>query len=108
MVFWGIMYNTKYDHNSHPFHVRCQSVPYGYPTGAGLRTKICKEFPTALKDLVNRETRSSGGTSAAAMDAHRTAKDFADAFKDSNTRSIDLYLARNPHLADFGEKGYST
>jgi len=71
------------------------SHPYGYPTGAGLRTYICKEFPRVFSRLTGETVPPS---------AKKKAENFADGFQKSSTASIDLFLARNPSLSEFGKK----
>jgi len=74
------------------------SNPYGYPTGAGLRDYIFRYFPGKHVDHIERDTGSHQ------PDARKKAEDFALCFYKSTTPSIDLFLARNKHLSDFGKK----
>jgi len=72
------------------------SVPYGYPTGAGLRKMIVMDFPKRYKRLVTGE-RLQDTLSNEALDLAKT-------FECSSTQSIDLFLSRNHQYADVGKK----
>ncbi len=79
------------------------SVPYGYQTGAGLRKSICKESvgSTHFENLIR-----DGSISLDEFDEEvwkNKGKDFTDIFFKSDTRSIDLFLNRNPKFADIGK-----
>lgn len=72
------------------------SKPYGYPTGAELRSAICEKFPRTFARLAEKSGAPSG--------ANKKAEGFADIFHKSSTASIDLFLARNPDFSEFGKK----
>ena len=75
------------------------SCPYGYPSGAQLREEIClnlrnkylNHLSGAYRDVATRKNK------------HEEIKFFIKTFNDSTTKSIDLFLARNPHLAETGK-----
>lgn len=68
------------------------SCPYGYPSGANLRERIClfedQIKPKGLGEAVNSDTDLNG---------------FIKQFEKSSTKSIDLFMARNPKLAPIGK-----
>lgn len=63
------------------------SVPYKYPSGAQLRTDICKKFVDDYEPLLSE--------SLIPEQEIEVAKDFVDTFNKSGTESIDLFLSRN-------------
>ena len=70
------------------------SCPYGYPSGAHLRERICLEIqPPHYGDLV--KAAGNGDTKLAGR--------FKQTFENSSTKSIDLFMARNPRLAPVGK-----
>lgn len=75
------------------------SCPYGFPDGKELRREICEYLVNDIDAYFDRydDVRSR-------MD-RRTfqAKDFITKFKKSNTKSIDLFLSRNPKLMELGK-----
>jgi hypothetical protein len=70
------------------------SVPYRFPTSAGLKEKICRELLTghSLFALL----RECG-------QADRFITDFRDAFQNSGVASIDAFIARRPKYQEIGE-----
>ncbi|MCU7496098.1 MAG: hypothetical protein HF314_17520 [Ignavibacteria bacterium] len=76
------------------------SFPYGFPTGAQLRTLICKNFANdyarlyyndgPISDIVTNKKRQEGSV-------------FANAFRLSGNASIDLFLSRRGEFANFGK-----
>jgi len=71
------------------------SCPYGYPSGAHLREHICFSIsPLDQKELVQAAVEKDGLPSVA---------NFTRTFEGSSTKSIDLFMARNPKLAPVGK-----
>jgi hypothetical protein len=66
------------------------SVPYGYPTGKGLRYYICEEFSRKLKEGSLKTLVSK-------------AEELSNAFKKSSTPSIDLFLNRRKNFLAIGK-----
>ena len=75
------------------------SCPYGYPTGAQLRRQICLDFKKQYLEWLKTNMDSASGRE----DRYEWIKHFIETFFKSNTKSIDLFLARNEHLADAGK-----
>jgi hypothetical protein len=76
------------------------SCPYGYPHAKQLRSDICIELPIKFqppRDPVRRGRDLFTGQTKEKMEH------FAKTFLDSTTPSIDLFLARNPRLAEIGK-----
>ena len=75
------------------------SCPYGFPSGIGLRADIissfCDQYQHYMESDPNLERYS-------AQESNK-AKKFTDTFKKSSTKSIDLFLARNPEFEDIGK-----
>jgi hypothetical protein len=70
------------------------SCPYGYPSGAHLREHICLSTGHPhLKDLAQ----------AIEKDGLPSVGDFKKTFESSSTKSIDLFMTRNPKLAPVGK-----
>ncbi len=68
------------------------SCPYGYPSGSHLREYICLSTnDPAMKELVQ------------ALESEKDLGDFKKKFENSSTKSIDLFMARNPKLAPVGK-----
>jgi hypothetical protein len=68
------------------------SCPYGYPSGAHLREHIClSRSDTKLDELLK------------GVGNGRMVGDFKKTFERSGTKSIDLFMARNPKLAPVGK-----
>ena len=74
------------------------SCPYGYPSGKDLRKEIISDFCAQYEGY--RDARPNQPFFTMAMEA----KEFTDKFKKSRTKSIDLFLARNPEFLDIGKK----
>jgi len=74
------------------------SCPYGYPSGAILRKEICLDFKKYIAYLNDNFSDSSERQIKLENIQH-----FAKVFFKSSTPSIDLFLARNPHLATTGK-----
>ena len=75
------------------------SKPYGYPTGAELRKIIINEFHNQdhFNSLNNLDLDISKEYTINYID------DFINKFKLSSTKSIDLFLSRNPKFMDIGK-----
>lgn len=75
------------------------SKPYGYPTGAELRNEICSNFVNQYHANVLR-----GESSHTHREMRlRSVRGFTETFFKSSTKSIDLFLSRNPDFAEFGK-----
>jgi hypothetical protein len=72
------------------------SCPYGYPSGSHLREYIC--LPLNARSEKER-TKVFGE----AIGSESSFDDFRKKFEKSSTKSIDLFMARNPKLAQFGK-----
>ena len=75
------------------------SYPYGYPTGQELRQQICSSFVEDRNNYLSRNKQ---------IDPHialtlRNAEGFAQTFYNSSTKSIDLFLSRNPEVMLLGK-----
>jgi len=70
------------------------SCPYGYPSGLHLREYIClpANIPPEKAKVLEEAIGSKGGYD-----------DFRKKFEKSSTKSIDLFVARNPNLAPVGK-----
>jgi len=70
------------------------SCPYGYPSGKHLREYIClpTNIPSAKAEALDEAIGSKSGFG-----------DFRKKFEKSSTKSIDLFMARNPKLAPVGK-----
>jgi hypothetical protein len=77
------------------------SVPYGYPTGAGLRSYICGSFQNAYRRLF---LPKKPGADQETKDETEKAQEFVDVFFKSSTPSIDLFMARNRKFSEMGKK----
>lgn len=75
------------------------SKPYGYPTGAELRKKIIDEF----RDQYHSNTVKLEKFGSNKEDLINYAKSFISSFDLSSTKSIDLFLSRNPKFMDIGK-----
>lgn len=81
------------------------SVPYGYPTGKGLRKIICQKIPDVIGDYY---VDSYGHTTDSLKDRVKLgAKELAAVFFKSSTPSIDLFLHRNHSFVDIGKMAIS-
>jgi hypothetical protein len=70
------------------------SCPYGYPSGARLRERIC---------LPQRGLAREYGGYGIADPSIRDIERFQDAFRKSSIKSIDLFMAHNPKFAEAGK-----
>jgi len=78
------------------------SCPYGYPSGRELRKEICTHF---YEDYPNYIKGNSRTQSSKTLELElNEARNFTDRFDKSSTKSIDLFLARNPEFEVFGKK----
>jgi len=75
------------------------SCPYGYPTGPELREQICSSFVQDVNAYFEQEKSVDSYISI----AFRNAKMFTETFYNSSTKSIDLFLARNPEFMLLGK-----
>jgi len=75
------------------------SYPYGYPTGQELREQICSSFVQDVNAYFAQEKRVDPCIAI----AFRNAKTFTETFFNSSTKSIDLFLARNPEFMLLGK-----
>ena len=76
------------------------SKPYGYPTGAELRTEIVTNFCSRLQELFE----SDSSTKEHEKKKHlREAGAFIDVFDKSSVESIDKFLALNPFYSYYGK-----
>jgi alkyl hydroperoxide reductase subunit AhpC len=72
------------------------SCPYGFPSGAQLRKEICFDFPDKYsRFLINVNSHDN-----LRVEGFRN---FVEKFFKSSTKSIDLFLARNPNFAELGK-----
>ncbi len=76
------------------------SCPYGYPHAAQLRKDICIDLP---KKTQHRLVSGKNFHKFIAGKESELIEYFAKTFLDSATPSIDLFLARNPRLAETGK-----
>ncbi len=76
------------------------SRPYGYPTGAELRRIICSNFTTKLNKLLTGDNIIDNDNLS--PEVYESIK-FARAFRDSDIKSIDRFLAINPEFSDIGK-----
>jgi hypothetical protein len=73
------------------------SCPYGYPSGARLRQRVCLS-----QGFIH--TYTSTGMDRQAIETRLPdIKKFKDAFNKSRIESIDLFMANNPKLAPIGK-----
>lgn len=75
------------------------SCPYGYPSGAQLRTQICLD----LKRAYLEHLKKSQPDQTIRQKNYKEICDFIDTFSNSSTQSIDLFIARNPRFAAVGK-----
>jgi hypothetical protein len=72
------------------------SCPYGYPSGAHLREYICLPINA-------RSEKEKARIFGEAIGSESSFDDFRKKFEHSSTKSIDLFMARNPKLAQIGK-----
>lgn len=75
------------------------SCPYNYPSGKVLRRRICFEFIDNYRNYIIDYQEGNDSVNSYINQF----KDFTTRFFESSTKSIDLFLARNPKLVDFGK-----
>lgn len=78
------------------------SCPYGYPSGRELRREICTHFYEDYDRFILK--RSKIASFVPPKLELNEARNFADKFNKSSTKSIDLFLARNPEFEILGKK----
>jgi hypothetical protein len=76
------------------------SCPYGYPSGAQLRTEICLGFKN---DYLKYFKDNGLGHTIEGKNRWDQINRFIYAFNNSSTPSIDLFMARNHKWADIGK-----
>ncbi|MCX5817334.1 MAG: hypothetical protein NTX75_14035 [Proteobacteria bacterium] len=76
------------------------SSSYGYPTGAELRRRICSEYATKLNNLLTGNIIIDDNNPF--TEVHESIK-LATAFRESDIKSIDRFLAINPEFSDIGK-----
>ena len=77
------------------------SCPYGYPTAAQLRELIC--FEGGFRDKYFTYLTNSQVSQSIRDKKVSDVKHFIKIFKDSNIKSIDVFMANNPKLAPTGK-----
>lgn len=75
------------------------SCPYNYPSGKELRRRICLDFVDNYRNYIIDYQDGNDSVN----DYINQLKDFTTRFLESSTKSIDLFLARNPRLVGFGK-----
>jgi len=76
------------------------SCPYGFPTGKDLREQILSKYASNCEAYLRTKER---GKPLIPQEV-RLARDFAEKFRKSSTKSIDLFLARNPEHSRAGKR----
>lgn len=76
------------------------SCPYGYPSGRELREQICSYHVADCESYLKANLRIT----PLLPQELRRAGDFANKFRKSSTKSIDLFLARNPEFTIYGKR----
>lgn len=76
------------------------SVPYGYPTGAALRTQIVNQFCHELESILTNDPSVSKQKKAGNLEK---AEEFVHVFKKSSIESIDKFLSLNPSFSSYGK-----
>lgn len=76
------------------------SCPYGFPTGKDLREQILSKYASDWKAYLSAKVRDNPLISQEI----RLAKEFEEKFRKSSTKSIDLFLARNPEYSRAGKR----
>lgn len=79
------------------------SKPFGFPTGQDLRESICIQYINKFVKLINNKL----GSAELERRNIEIAKKFAEAFYNSNTKSIDLFLSRNQDFSTSGKRAIS-
>lgn len=76
------------------------SCPYGFPSGRELREQICSEYVADCEDYLRAKKTPEAFISLETKEANK----FVDKFRKSTTKSIDLFLARNPEFSRAGKR----
>lgn len=76
------------------------SLPYGFPTAAGLRKDIIFNFA----EIFIRAHAELYAVDESKVDLPKKFQNLIDIFKNSSTKSIDLFLSRNKHFDEIGKK----
>jgi len=76
------------------------SCPYGFPSGKELREQIITDHVADCEDYLT----AKGKQRPIISQARDKAKKFVDKFRKSTTKSIDLFLARNPEFSGEGRR----
>lgn len=82
------------------------SNPYGYPTGQGLRKEICDRSVSDINRYFSSHVPPSKWPNDRKLwlsQQSNNAETFRNTFRDSSTKSIDLFLARNPDYMRIGK-----
>jgi hypothetical protein len=77
------------------------SCPYGYPSGRELRQQIIGLFPNDFKVFIEPLEERIGSRDFGMM--QQEVEPFVLKFNKSSTKSIDLFLARNPEFMLLGK-----
>ncbi len=75
------------------------SIPYGYPSGAGLKDRICSEF---IRDIEKFHDRDPEARNSMKRFFDKRAE-FVDSFKRSRVTSIDRWLLSNTDCSEIGK-----
>ena len=76
------------------------SSPYGFPSGKDLRNEICSDHV----DDCEAYLRAKGAPDGLIPSEEEKANRFVEKFRKSSTKSIDLFLARNPEFSRPGKR----
>jgi len=76
------------------------SCPYGYPSGDELRGQICLSFVSDSRNYLTKQSSRTWSIEPLVAQA----QDFVDKFRRSSTKSIDLFLGRNPEFGEMGKR----
>ncbi|GBD88338.1 hypothetical protein BMS3Abin03_02273 [bacterium BMS3Abin03] len=76
------------------------SEPYGFPTGQDLRKNICTQYLNNFNKLIQDAFDSENIRD----NELKIAQNFTRTFYNSNTKSIDLFLSRNPDFSNSGKR----
>jgi hypothetical protein len=80
------------------------SCPYGFPTAGMLRSQILSHFQDQYLDFLCGAGEEIGATRTAnGYPSLRDARHFLECFDLSSTKSIDLFLSRNPQFEKVGK-----
>jgi len=76
------------------------SCPYGFPSGRELREQIINRHVTDCQSYLSATNRENPRI----PEYLETARQFVDAFRRATTKSVDLFLARNPEFSKEGRR----